>query len=186
MGNPIPLSFACHRVVTDDEIHDAAWGARLIYSEVIAGYGGLVWDRQSGSGPDTEETLENFVWPTVDDALKIFRMYEYQLPSSSTGQLVWRVGRTVVVMSPQGSYGYLYVTAVHEKEGHEGETTISEGGNRTPDIRNEQIEKKVEEIEKSIDWYIQNKVDKSFINKEKDNLKVLKRMLEKVEEMVEA
>lgn len=177
MGNPIPLYFGCGRITTDDEIHDAAWGARLIYDEVVAGYSGIVGDRQDGSGPDTEDTLRNHIWPAVDDALKIFRMYKYQLPSDSTGQLVWRCGRTVVVMSPQGSYGYLYITGVHEKEDHVGETAIAE--NRTPDIRNEQIEQYVSGISAEIDWCIENHVNKKFITERKNDLKVLKNLLEK-------
>ena len=115
--------FGCGHLPLNEEIHEASWGARLIYSEVTAGYGGVVYDRQTPSGePETVRML----FPVVDEALAEFRKPEnkYALDSGQSGNLCWRRGRVLVVMSPQGSYGYLYVTAVLEREGHEGESKV--------------------------------------------------------------
>jgi hypothetical protein len=115
--------FGCGHLPLNDEIHEASWGARLIYKEVADGYGGVVWDRQTPEGnPETVQLL----FPVIDRALEEFRKPEnlYTLDSGQSGHLCWRDGRVLVVMSPQGSYGYLYVTAVLEKEGHEGESEV--------------------------------------------------------------
>lgn len=115
--------FGCGHVPLNEEIHEASWGARLIYSEVAQGSSGVVWDRQTPSGePGSVESL----FPVVDEALAEFRKPEnlYRLTSDQSGHLAWRKGRVLVVMSPQGSYGYLYITAVLEREGHEGESEL--------------------------------------------------------------
>jgi hypothetical protein len=113
--------FGCGHLPLNEEIHEASWGARLIYSEVAAGSSGVVWDRQTPDGePNTVQTL----FPVVDRALAEFRKATWELDSGQSGHLCWREGRVLVVMSPQGSYGYLYITAVLEKEGHEGESEV--------------------------------------------------------------
>jgi len=115
--------FGCGHLPLNEEIHEASWGARLIYSEVAAGSSGVVWDRQTPAGePETVQLL----FPVIDRALEEFRKPEnkYALSSDQSGHLCWRDGRVLVVMSPQGSYGYLYITAVLEREGHEGESKV--------------------------------------------------------------
>jgi len=113
--------FGCGHLPLNDEIHEASWGARLIYSEVVAGSSGVVWDRQTPAGePETVQLL----FPVIDKALEEFRKHKYELDSGESGHLCWRDGRVLVVLSPQGSYGYLYITAVLEKEGHEGESKV--------------------------------------------------------------
>jgi len=119
----LEFKFGCGHVKYDETIHEAKWGARLIYSEVTAGGSGVVWDRQTPTGePELVETL----FPVIDRAMTEFRKPEimYDLPSDDNGHFCWREGRALVVMSPQGSYGYLYITAVLEREDHEGESDV--------------------------------------------------------------
>lgn len=113
--------FGCGHAKFDPEIHDAQWGARLIYSEVTAGGSGVVWDRQT---PDGERENVESLFPVVDRALAEFRAHKYELESHSRGHLCWREGQRIVVMSPQGSYGYLYITALLEKPDQQGKTEI--------------------------------------------------------------
>jgi hypothetical protein len=117
--------FGCGYVVLDDAVHEASWGARLIYSEVVAGSSGVVWDRQT---PDGEADAVRLLFPVIERATEEFRKRDYDLPPDSRGRLCWRDGRVLVVMSPQGSYGYLYVTAVLERVEHVGETKLSDFG----------------------------------------------------------
>jgi len=113
--------FGCGHLPLNEEIHEASWGARLIYSEVTQGSSGVVWDRQTPAGePETVQLL----FPVIDRALEEFRKVKYELSSDQSGHLCWRDGRVLVVLSPQGSYGYLYITAVLEREGHEGESKV--------------------------------------------------------------
>lgn len=122
--------FGCGHVVKDPEVHDASWGARLIYAEVTGSSGRtpVVWDRQT---PDGEEAAVLALFPTIDRAIDEFRRVQYELPSDSAGRLCWREGSVLVVMSPQGSYGYLYITAVHERDGHLGETALADFNKET-------------------------------------------------------
>lgn len=113
--------FGCGHIKLDEEIHEASWGARLIYKEVADGYSGVVGDRQT---PDGEPSKVSTLFPVVDRALKEFRDNQWELPWDSRGHLCWRDGRALVVLSPQQSYGYLYITAVLEREGHEGKSNV--------------------------------------------------------------
>jgi hypothetical protein len=113
--------FGCGHAKYDPEIHDAQWGARLIYAEVTAGSSGVVWDRQT---PEGEKELVESLFPVVDRALAEFRAHQWELPSDSRGHLCWREGQRIVVMSPQQSYGYLYITALVEKPNRLGDTEI--------------------------------------------------------------
>jgi hypothetical protein len=115
------FNFGCGHVKYDENIHDAKWGARLIYDEVVRGGGGVVWDRQTPSG---EAELVESLFPLVNTALAQFRLQQYELPGNSRGHLCYREGQRLVVMSPQQSYGYLYITAVLEKPNHLGETEV--------------------------------------------------------------
>lgn len=113
--------FGCGHAKYDPEIHDAQWGARLIYKEVTDGGSGVVWDRQT---PDGDHELVESLFPVVDRAIKEFREHKYELPGDSRGHLCYREGQRLVVMSPQQSYGYLYITALLEKPNSLGETEI--------------------------------------------------------------
>lgn len=154
--------FGCGHLPLNEEIHEASWGARLIYSEVAAGSSGVVWDRQTPAGePETVQLL----FPVVDTALAEFRKVQWELDSGQSGHLCWRDGRVLVVMSPQGSYGYLYITAVLEREGHEGESKVwgqdgewAEGdlakrvqlGNWPPEVVAERERKEAEQARRDI------------------------------------
>lgn len=116
------LRFGCGHVEKDEAIHEASWGARLIFAEVKDGASGVVWDRQT---PDGEPDTVRLLFPVIERATAEVRpLLAWQMGSDSRGRFCWRDGRALVVMSPQGSYGYLYVTAVLEREGHEGETRL--------------------------------------------------------------
>lgn len=111
------LGFSSYHLRPDPEIHNAAWGGRLIYDEVKAGGSGVLWDRNSGWGDAA--MVEKEIFPVVDEFRDAIRWvmnndYEWGGPAER-GQFVYRSGLTVVVGSPQGSYGYLYVTAAHER-----------------------------------------------------------------------
>jgi hypothetical protein len=137
------MGFGCGHIKLDENIHEASWGARLIYSEIIeskSGHTPVVWDRQT---PDGDPETVRLLFPVVDKAIDEFRKVKWELSSDSRGHLCWRDGRVLVVMSPQGSYGYLYVTAVLEREGHVGESdvwafeedrTIPQLGNWPPEV----------------------------------------------------
>lgn len=115
------FAFGCGHVKYDENIHDAKWGARLIYKEVTDGFSGVLWDRQT---PDGDPDLVKSLFPVLETALAMFRLQKYELPGDSRGHLCYREGQRLVVMSPQQSYGYLYVTAVLEKPDHLGETEV--------------------------------------------------------------
>jgi hypothetical protein len=160
--------FGCGHLPLNEEIHEASWGARLIYSEVVAGSSGVVYDRQTPAGePETVRLL----FPVVDRALEEFRKHKYELDSGQSGHLCWREGRVLVVLSPQGSYGYLYITAVLEKEGHEGESKVwgqdgewAEGdlakrvqlGNWPPEVVEAREAKEREEKRRSVMYRVAN------------------------------
>lgn len=154
--------FGCGHIKVDPEIHEASWGARLIYTEVAEARQGqtpVVWDRQT---PDGDPEKVRLLWPVVDRAMDEFRLHRYELDSASRGHLCWRDGRALVVMSPQGSYGYLYVTAVLEKEGHEGESDVWEWkedmegqielGNWPPRVVAAQKAEKLRVLQSSLKW----------------------------------
>jgi hypothetical protein len=126
--------FGCGHVKLDENIHEASWGARLIYSEVVGSTGRtpVVWDRQTPAG---EEAAVRSMFPVIDRAIDEFRKVKYEMSSDSPHRLAWREGRVLVVMSPQASYGYLYITAVLEREGHEGETELAVFEKGTRDMR---------------------------------------------------
>jgi len=115
------FTFGCGHIKVDETIHEASWGARLIYNEVAAGSSGVVGDRQT---PNGEPGKVELLFPVVDRAVKEFRAVKYELEPDSRGHLCWREGRALVVMSPQQSYGYLYITAVMEREDHVGESDV--------------------------------------------------------------
>lgn len=110
------LRFSSYHLKLDPERHLAAYGARLLWDEVIAGSGGVVGDRQDAWGDRT--ALKDLVFPVVNRWTQLVRerASAYALNSGSNEAIELREGPILVVGSPQGSYGYLYVTAVFEKE----------------------------------------------------------------------
>lgn len=114
------LRFSSYHLKYDPELHKAAWGARLIYREVEDGGGGVVWDRQDALGDKAE--LEAIVFPEVERFTKVLQYlmrYDWNLKMSSMDRWVWHGFEhpVVIAASPQGSGGYLYMTAVLEKVG---------------------------------------------------------------------
>ena len=119
IGQPA-LQFSSYHLRPDPEIHEAGYGARLIYDEVMQGGRGVVYDRQSIFGD--QMAVEKQILPVLDRAYDRFRKMANESSrwrgSSEHGRFTWREGRVIVVMSPQGSYGYLYVSALLEHEDH--------------------------------------------------------------------
>lgn len=119
--------FGCGHVTVDPDVHEASWGARLIYREVAEGGGGIVWNRQTPDGD--AELLTALVFPAVDRAMPAIRsvlagwLYGWS-GESERGHIVIRDGRVVTVASPQQSYGYLYVTSVLERRDKVGQTKV--------------------------------------------------------------
>lgn len=111
------LRFRSYHLEYDPAVHDAAWGARLIYREVEDGSNGVVWDRQDALGDKRE--LKR-VFPEVERFTKVLQYlmkYDWHLKPSSMDRWVWRGFEhpVVIAASPQGSGGYLYMTAALEK-----------------------------------------------------------------------
>lgn len=112
------LGFSSFHLKPNTRDHDAAWGARLIYEEVAAGGAGVVYNRQGAWG--SKEDLKGKVFPAVERFAKVLTYlakYSYTMKSDSVDRWVWHdhVLDVVAVASPQGSYGYLYITAALEK-----------------------------------------------------------------------
>ncbi len=108
------LKFSSYHLKYDPDKHVAAWGARLLWDEVMAGGKGLVGDRQDALG-DPEKVKQ--IWPVIDRLVEEVRLagQTYKLSSNSKEVFQRREGFINAVVSPQGSYGYLYVTGVVEK-----------------------------------------------------------------------
>lgn len=101
------LTFGCRHLPFDPERHKAAWGARLLYDEVFAGGKGLVYDRQSCIG---ESDDIKSIHPSIDEWVNEFR--KKKVPASSQEIFTIATPEIVVMGSPQGSFGYIYVTGV--------------------------------------------------------------------------
>lgn len=113
----------------DDGIHLGGWGARLIYGEVRDGMSGVVWDRQNGWGDLTSQEgdeLLAFVERGMIRVREVIHRSSYSdwHGTSDHGLVVYRDGLHLFVASPQGSYGYLYVTAVRERQDAYGRTEL--------------------------------------------------------------
>ena len=99
----------------DPEKHVAFWGSRRIFAEVRDGSNGLVSDRQSVIG-DVDE-VNKVVAPVVRQWIEEVREQMRRDLSPSSQDVVTLVeGPVTVVGSPQGSHGYLYVSATLDKE----------------------------------------------------------------------
>ena len=106
-----------HLTYSPDD-HVAAWGARLLYGEVKDGGSGLVSDRQTGMGD--ESIVEQRIFPHVDAFMVLVRkeIAEHRFDSSSKIAFHWSPPDDPAIhfaASPQGSYGYIYLTAVADK-----------------------------------------------------------------------
>ena len=108
------LKFSSYHLKYDPDKHVAAWGARLLWDEVMAGGKGLVGDRQDAIG-DPEKVKQ--IWPVIDRLVDNIRQMakEYRIGSGDEMVASAVEGFIHVVASPQGSYGYLYVTGVVDK-----------------------------------------------------------------------
>ncbi len=111
--------FGSYYLPYDEAKHRLWYGARLIYEEVKAGSSGVVYDRQSSKWDDSMSDVEARALfdSKVRGPLKEWyeevrrRMKLGQLPSSSGGEIRILRGDVEVVGSPQGSFGYIYVSA---------------------------------------------------------------------------
>lgn len=114
MSDEKKLGFHCYHLKPEDK-HIAGWGARLLYDEVKQGGSGLLWDRQSGFGE--ERLIELEIWPVLTKFMSMVRewMLHNYSGSSSNDPLTLTDGKVTITGSPQGSYGYYYVTALLEK-----------------------------------------------------------------------
>ena len=159
---PTVLQFSSYHLRPDPEIHEAGYGARLIYDEVMQGGRGVVYDRQSVFGD--QMAVEKQIFPVLDRAYERFRKmangYRWH-GSGENGRFTWREGRVIVVMSPQGSYGYLYVSALLEHEDHYTESRpidLPEPGGRGRAASDEGnwpvslVERDVRAIEEDLEW----------------------------------
>ena len=108
------LAFGSYHLKYDPDKHLAAWGARLLWDEIMAGGKGLVHDRQDAIG-DPEKVRQ--IWPVVDRLVEEARLQgmSFHWSSGSNEKIERREGFIAAVISPQGSYGYLYVTGVVDK-----------------------------------------------------------------------
>lgn len=115
IDNETKLRFGCGSLQFDPERHVAAYGARLIFSEVRDGGRGVVWDRQDARGP--RESVEQEIFPVLDEWYqKVWaEMRAWRLESDSDRLVTLDKGKVHIGGSPQSSYGYLYVTAVLDK-----------------------------------------------------------------------
>lgn len=108
------LSFSSYHLRYDEERHVAAYGGRLILAEVLDGGRGTVPDRQAAIGDDAEVRR---TFPVIDRWLDLVRAEaarDYAF-NGRDDSIELREGNVIVIGSPQGSYGYLYVTAVVER-----------------------------------------------------------------------
>lgn len=104
-----------HKRFEPNDKHIAGWGARLIYDEVKAGYGGIVWDRQDAFGEP--RLIETEVWPIVQKYMTMLREWmTYHYGGSGSADVIELTdGKVTIKGSPQQSYGYFYVTALLEE-----------------------------------------------------------------------
>jgi hypothetical protein len=103
----------------NEDQHLAGYGARLIYQEVQEGYPGIVSNRQSGAGD--LDLLDTRIFPNLKAFMAEVRskMNSYNWSEGSRECLFWSPPNDPHVKfaaSPQGSYGYLYLSAVVERD----------------------------------------------------------------------
>jgi hypothetical protein len=157
MADVNELRYKTYCLNPDPMVHEAAWGARLIYADIKDGYGGVVWDRQDVYGDRTR--VEEELFPLFDRFIRIMRWAMNNSRCESNSRDCWylRQGLSVVAGSPQASYGYLYVTAVAEYVPGQGRTMFSvEEKGRLIDVT-EMADDALKRIDESIIWYRANK-----------------------------
>lgn len=93
-----------------------AWGARLIYNEVVVGGRGIVWDRTDAIGPDDErKTFLEYLDRKVDnqpfDGIRE-AIANGMGPGSDEAFTVYEDDVVMATASPQQSHGYIYLTIV--------------------------------------------------------------------------
>ncbi len=109
------LGFAYHKFAPDEN-SIAGYGARLIYDELKDGYTGVVWDRQSAFGD--KDIVEKYVLPVVRKWNKVATQWcKLHWNGSSSYEVIeysepCAIGEVIVKGSPNGSYGYMYMTAL--------------------------------------------------------------------------
>jgi hypothetical protein len=113
------LMWGCGAVNLDNA--DAAWGGRLIYNEVAEGGKGIVGDRVDMFGSEVVKTilLDAMNGGVMDKAMAEARKLHLKRRMTTGSREVFSLYRdrnVEVVASPQGSYGYLYVTATFRGE----------------------------------------------------------------------
>lgn len=93
---------------------EAQWGARLIAKEVAMGLNGLVHNRQSASGAKAHDLVKRMQERNVlHEACEAAR--KARLPDNGSDispHILYQDDDIVVIGSPQGSFGYLYVSAL--------------------------------------------------------------------------
>jgi len=119
-GKPRVLAYGHHRLVPGADTI-VGWGARCIYSEVMDGGQGVVYDRQDAFGP--KDLFESLLSPAIDAWFTGVRR-RFQRWDSGSDEIYsddtiqqhdGRFYRIIIHGSPQRSYGYLYVTALLEE-----------------------------------------------------------------------
>lgn len=110
--------FGSFHLPNDPETQSAYYGARLIYNEVLDGFGGIVADRQT---PDGDEALiKDRIFPHYDEFMDLVRDHmeygtyglEPKIRFDGDDVICAQFGDDVIfVASAQGSFGYLYLSA---------------------------------------------------------------------------
>lgn len=109
MTTKTKLAYGTYHVT---DLGRAAWGARLIFGEVMSGGRGIVGDRVDWFGTDEDRTeLLEKLNDSFTVALRKARDLRI-VPDSDEAYTLFDDGDLVIVASPQSSYGYLYLTAV--------------------------------------------------------------------------
>jgi hypothetical protein len=94
----------------------ASYGARLIHTELAAGGTGLVYDRQEGTGEAIEELIGILNGKRGLLAWAAVKRFGQEVRGSETVQYTYEDGDFKVQVTPNGSYGYIYLVAWLEKE----------------------------------------------------------------------
>lgn len=110
------LAYGTRRGI-DPTAYPAAFGARLIYAEVIAGGTGIVHDRVHfiGDREDIDKLIRVLNGGKMKIAMEKFqKLHRFGTVASGTDETETLLDddELRVVANPQKSYGYLYLTAV--------------------------------------------------------------------------
>lgn len=86
----------------------AVWGARAIFKPSLEQPLDLLPDRQSAQGEDADILIEALNGGVLD---KVQAKARYKDPTSQAEFVLYDGNRVRVIGSPNGSYGYFYLTA---------------------------------------------------------------------------